>query len=185
MATAAREWVLRGVLRGQSPTPTHTDDSVRAVALTASGRFFCAGGDVKAMAGYGDHVAMRVKRLRDDAHRAVSAFARMRLPLVVAVNGITAGGGFGIAMAGDLVLAAESASFTTAYTNKISWERMFENIRTIGPSSTILSTDLGQSNNPFVDEGLAIFVQKLLDADFTESEIQQMAGHNAAQVLEG
>lgn len=75
--------------------------------------------------------------------------------------------------------------FTTAYTNKISWERMFENIRTIGPSSTILSTDLGQSNNPFVDEGLAIFVQKLLDADFTEQEIQQMAGHNAAQVLEG
>lgn len=75
--------------------------------------------------------------------------------------------------------------FTTAYTNKISWERMFENIRTIGPSSTILSTDLGQSNNPFVDEGLAIFVQKLLDADFTETEIQQMSSHNAAQVLEG
>ena len=74
--------------------------------------------------------------------------------------------------------------FTTAYTNKISWERMFENMRTIGPSSTILSTDLGQSNNPFVDEGLAIFVEKLLDADFTEAEIQQMAGRNAAQVLE-
>lgn len=74
--------------------------------------------------------------------------------------------------------------FTTAYTNKISWERMFENIRTIGPSSTILSTDLGQSNNPFVDEGLAIFVQKLLDADFTEQEIQRMSSHNPAQVLE-
>jgi hypothetical protein len=71
-----------------------------------------------------------------------------------------------------------------AYTNKVSWERKFENLRP-GPSSTILSTDLGQSNNPFVDDGVAIFVQKLLDADFTEQEIQQMASRNAAEVLEG
>ena len=75
--------------------------------------------------------------------------------------------------------------FTTAYTGKISWEGMFENIRTIGPSSTILSTDLGQSNNPHVDEGLAIFIQRLLDADFNETEIQQMASRNPAHVLEG
>jgi hypothetical protein len=75
--------------------------------------------------------------------------------------------------------------FTTAYSGKISWEGMFNNIRTLGTSSTILSTDLGQSNNPHVDEGLAIFVQKLLDADFGAADILQMAGRNAAQVLEG
>jgi hypothetical protein len=75
--------------------------------------------------------------------------------------------------------------FTTAYTNKISWEAMFNNMRTLGPGNTILSTDLGQSNNPFVDDGMALFISKLLDADFTESEIQRMAGNNAATVLEG
>lgn len=74
--------------------------------------------------------------------------------------------------------------FTTAYTGKISWERMFENIRTLGVSTTILSTDLGQANNPHVDDGLVLFVQKLLEADFSESEIQRMASHNPAQVLE-
>ncbi len=74
--------------------------------------------------------------------------------------------------------------FTTANSGKISWEAMFNNIRQIGPSTTILSTDLGQSNNPYVDEGLAIFIQKLLDADFSENDIQQMARNNPAAVLD-
>ena len=75
--------------------------------------------------------------------------------------------------------------FTTPHTGKIAWDQVFDNIRTIGSSTTILSTDLGQSNNPFVDEGLGMFVGKLLDAGFRETEIQQMARHNATQVLEG
>ena len=74
--------------------------------------------------------------------------------------------------------------FTTPHTGKIAWDQVFDNIRTIGSSTTILSTDLGQSNNPFVDEGLGMFVGKLLDAGFRETEIQQMARHNATQVLE-
>jgi hypothetical protein len=75
--------------------------------------------------------------------------------------------------------------FTTPLTGKIAWDRVFENIRTIGASTTILSTDLGQSNNPFVDEGMTMFVDKLLDAGFPETDIQQMARHNATQILEG
>jgi hypothetical protein len=75
--------------------------------------------------------------------------------------------------------------FTTAYTGKIAWEQMFHNIRTLGSGSTILSTDLGQSNNPFVDDGMALFISKLLEADFSESDVQRMAGRNAATVLEG
>ena len=75
--------------------------------------------------------------------------------------------------------------FTTWYTGKIGFDQVVENIRTIGPSTTILSTDLGQTFNPHVDEGLGIFVQKLLDADFSETEINQMAARNPTQVLEG
>ena len=91
------------------------DSSVRAVLLTASGRFFCAGGDVSEMSTYGVQTAQRVKNLADGVHRAISTLARMRAPLVVAVNGVAAGGGFGLAMSGDLVLASESASFCMAY----------------------------------------------------------------------
>jgi 2-(1,2-epoxy-1,2-dihydrophenyl)acetyl-CoA isomerase len=92
------------------------DTRVRVVVLTGKGRFFCAGGDVKAMSGFADKTTERIKRMADDAHRAISALARMKAPVIVAVNGVTAGGGLGLAMGGDLVLAAESATFTMAYT---------------------------------------------------------------------
>ena len=49
-------------------------------------------------------------------HAATSRFARMRAPLVVAVQGAAAGAGLSLAVSGDLVLAAESSTFTSAYT---------------------------------------------------------------------
>ncbi|CAO5159234.1 2-(1,2-epoxy-1,2-dihydrophenyl)acetyl-CoA isomerase [Frankia sp. AiPs1] len=91
------------------------DPSVRVVLLTGAGRFFCAGGDVKEMVSYGEHAAAEMKKLADLLHRAVTTFARMDVPLVVAVNGVAAGAGIGLAILGDLVLAAESATFTLAY----------------------------------------------------------------------
>lgn len=88
----------------------------KVVLLTGAGRFFCAGGDLKAMAASPLGPGRFVKRLADDLHRAISTFARMDAVLIIAVNGIAAGAGFSLAMIGDLVLAAESASFTMAYT---------------------------------------------------------------------
>ena len=49
-------------------------------------------------------------------HMAISRFVRMDAPLVVAVNGAAGGGGMSFVLAADLVLAAESAKFTMAYT---------------------------------------------------------------------
>jgi len=92
------------------------DASVKAVILTGEGRFFCAGGDIQAMADFGDQVSAGLKGLADDLHKAISTFARMDAPLIVAVNGTAAGAGLSMAVAGDLVLAAESAKFTMAYT---------------------------------------------------------------------
>src|SRR5262249_62015681 len=51
--------------------------------------------------------------------------------------------------------------FTTAYTNKAPWETAFANIRKSGVRNTVISTDLGQSINPPVAEGFAMFAQKL------------------------
>lgn len=93
-----------------------TDRSIRSVLLTGVGRFFCAGGDVKAMASASNDVALEIKQMADDLHRAISTFARMSAPLVIAVNGVAAGAGLSIAAIGDVVFAAETATFTAAYT---------------------------------------------------------------------
>ncbi len=90
-------------------------DATKVVSLTGAGRFFCAGGDLKAMGASADPGAY-VKGLADDLHRAMSIFARMDAVLITAVNGVAAGAGFPLGVSGDLVLAAESASFTMAYT---------------------------------------------------------------------
>ena len=90
--------------------------AVKAVVLTGAGRFFCAGGDLKAMAASALGAGAFVKGIADDLHRAISTFARMDAVLITAVNGTAAGAGFSLAIAGDLVLAADNASFTMAYT---------------------------------------------------------------------
>lgn len=92
------------------------DPDVRVVLLSAEGKIFSAGGDLKAIVAFGDDVGPGVKELADDLHRAISTFARMRAPLVVAVQGTAAGAGFSLAIAGDYVLASETAKFTMAYT---------------------------------------------------------------------
>jgi 2-(1,2-epoxy-1,2-dihydrophenyl)acetyl-CoA isomerase len=92
------------------------DPDVRAVLLTGAGRFFCAGGDLRAMSAYGALLPSGLKEMTVYLHAAVSHFVRMRAPLVIAVNGAAAGAGMSLAAAGDLVLAAESATFTMAYT---------------------------------------------------------------------
>ncbi|MDE3077257.1 MAG: cytosolic protein [Chloroflexota bacterium] len=73
--------------------------------------------------------------------------------------------------------------FTTPNSGKIPWEQVYENIRRVGTSTTILATDLGQSTAPYVDEGLAQFAGRLLDAGFSEGSIRQMAHSNAAELL--
>ena len=92
------------------------DENIRAVILTGSGNFFSAGGDLRAFADYGDAISERIHELTIYLHAAVSRFARMRVPVIVAVNGVAAGAGFSLAMAGDFVLASENAKFTMAYT---------------------------------------------------------------------
>jgi hypothetical protein len=71
---------------------------------------------------------------------------------------------------------------TTPYTNKISWERWCQNIRETGPERSVLSTDLGQTFNPPVEDGMGIMVDRLLGAGFSEQEVHVMAVVNTRRV---
>ena len=74
--------------------------------------------------------------------------------------------------------------FTTMYTGKASWEGTIDSIRKVRPARCLISTDLGQPINPPVSDGFAMFAQKLLDADFSVSEVRQMAVTNPASLVE-
>ena len=91
------------------------DRAVRCVVITGAGRAFCAGGDVKDFADTPDRIGILIKELTTYLHGAVSRLARTAKPVITGVNGIAAGGGMSLALAGDLVVAAESAKFTMAY----------------------------------------------------------------------
>jgi 2-(1,2-epoxy-1,2-dihydrophenyl)acetyl-CoA isomerase len=91
------------------------DRAVRCIVITGAGKAFCAGGDVKDFADNLDRIGIVVKELTTYVHGTVSRLARSQKPVVMAVNGIAAGGGMSFALAGDLVVATESAKFTMAY----------------------------------------------------------------------
>ena len=74
--------------------------------------------------------------------------------------------------------------FTTMHTGKSSWEGMFEATRKVGIRRSMMSTDLGQTINPGVAEGYAMFAQKMLDAGFTVEEIGHMAATIPASLVE-
>ena len=92
------------------------DPNVRCVVLTGAGKAFGAGGDLASFASAGDNVPALMKEMTTYFHGAVSRFARMNAPLIVAVNGVAAGAGFSTMLMGDIAVAAESARFTLAYT---------------------------------------------------------------------
>lgn len=89
--------------------------ATKVVVITGSGRFFSAGGDLKSFAAAKTRGPF-IKGVADDLHRAISTLARIDAVVITSVNGVAAGAGFSLAVTGDLVLAAESASFTMAYT---------------------------------------------------------------------
>jgi 2-(1,2-epoxy-1,2-dihydrophenyl)acetyl-CoA isomerase len=91
------------------------DPGVRCIVVTGAGKAFCAGGDVKDFAEAGDRVGVVIKELTTYLHGAISRLARTAKPVIMGINGIAAGGGMSLALSGDLVVAAESAKFTMAY----------------------------------------------------------------------
>jgi 2-(1,2-epoxy-1,2-dihydrophenyl)acetyl-CoA isomerase len=89
------------------------DPDIRALVVTGAGqRFFCAGADLKGFYSEGSELKSRVSIF----HAVLSRLARAEFPVVAAVNGAAAGAGMGLACACDLVIAAQSARFTMAYT---------------------------------------------------------------------
>jgi 2-(1,2-epoxy-1,2-dihydrophenyl)acetyl-CoA isomerase len=105
------------------------DDGVRVVVLRGQPGIFCSGADLKfirdggdpADLGYlrpapgGDGFGKSFKQILEYIHSTISEIRRAPKPFIAAVDGVAAAGGFGIAMACDLVVASTRASFEWAY----------------------------------------------------------------------
>ncbi|MFE0171476.1 enoyl-CoA hydratase/isomerase family protein [Streptomyces sp. NPDC059002] len=96
------------------------DDAVRAVLLTATGRAFCVGQDLKEHIGFlaADREAgtgQTMSTVKEHYNPIVRALAGMPKPVVAGVNGVAAGAGFGFALAADYRVVADTAKFNTSF----------------------------------------------------------------------
>lgn len=92
------------------------DETVRAVLITGSGRAFCAGQDLNERDPRVTAWPPDLERMqRELFHPVVRAMRQFPKPVVVAVNGIAAGAGSSLALAGDIVIAARSAQFVQSF----------------------------------------------------------------------
>ena len=157
------------------------DNEVRAVMLTGAGRAFCSGADLK-----DGLAAARDTNGRIDTkstlvtwyHPIVTAIREMPKPVVTAVNGPAAGAGLSLALAGDLVVAKESAYFQLAFVNiglvpdggaslfvpsRIGFARAAEMALLGDPVTAAKAVDIGLINAVWPDDEFATRADDLLE----------------------
>lgn len=100
---------------GEAVIRLSDDPAVRCVLMTAEGKAFGYGGDIASFIGDLDELPRNIKRWTMTLHSAVSRLQRLDAPLVVAVQGMCAGGMVGLAAGADVVVASQDARFFAAY----------------------------------------------------------------------
>jgi len=78
--------------------------------------------------------------------------------------------------------AVMERAFTTPHTGKATWDSVFEATRAVGAARTVWATDLGQTANPPVEDGLALMADAFLAAGFGEDEVRTMAVENTRRL---
>jgi len=93
------------------------DKAIKGVMITGKGKAFCAGGDLKWISQQVADAGPTLHNLAPQFHMAIIEIRRMGKPVVAAINGLAAGGGFSLALACDFRVMAESAVLRQAYTS--------------------------------------------------------------------
>ena len=156
-----------------------SDTDLRAVVISGEGRAFMAGGDLAALVSDPLHMPAAVI---GEVHPALELLAALRAPVIAAVHGAVAGGGLGVALAADLVIAAEGTKFAMAYPRigtsadcSTSWNL----VRLLGPRKAM---EIALLSEPFdAAEALRLgLINRVVPAESLEAEASQLAARLAA-----
>jgi 2-(1,2-epoxy-1,2-dihydrophenyl)acetyl-CoA isomerase len=93
------------------------DDNVRGVVISGEGKGFCVGGDIRWISEFSLGPSVAFHKLAASFHQAILEIRRMPKPVIAAINGIAAGGGFSLALACDFRVMARPATLRQAYTS--------------------------------------------------------------------
>ena len=92
------------------------NEDIQAVAVTAQGKVFCAGGDLKEFKAAGEELPGVVEAMLEDLHDAIYMMNDTPKPFVAGIQGAAGGAGMSLVSAFDLVVSGESSKYTMAYT---------------------------------------------------------------------
>jgi len=159
------------------------DASVRVVILTGAGRGFCSGGDIKMLEELRKHHrSVAFRDFLEAGHRVVRSIRTLPKPVVAAVNGPAYGGGMNLALACDLRIASDRASFSEAFVNiglHPDWGGTFFLPRLIGTSRALEMFFLG--NTVEAEEAKRLgFVNFVVPHERLAAETSQLAVRLAA-----
>jgi 2-(1,2-epoxy-1,2-dihydrophenyl)acetyl-CoA isomerase len=171
---------IRSALAAVSADPT-----ARALVLTGAGRGFCAGADLSGGKTNSDVSVGEVvaQSMEENFNPLVRELYHLEKPTVVAVNGTAAGGGVGLALTADIVIAGRSASFKLVFVPKLGivpdCAATFHLQRLIGRARTLGMTLLGESipAERAAEWGL---IWRCVDDDELMDEAMAIAGRLAA-----
>jgi 2-(1,2-epoxy-1,2-dihydrophenyl)acetyl-CoA isomerase len=182
------------------------DGTTRVLVLTGAGRGFCAGQDLRDAGAVGDPDAV-VAVIRDGYNPVIRALVELPVPVIAAVNGIASGAGCSLALAADLAVAAESASFGFAFARiglvpdagctyflprRVGWARALGLALTGEPLAAPAAVEAGLIWRCWPDERLAAETDRLaaqlaaLPAHalaLTRRALRDSAGHDLAAQL--
>ena len=192
-----REELLHALIEAQE------DDDARVVVITGTGRWFCTGGDVRQMLAMKDDGAgfEKIRPILDEGRRVVSVLHEMPKPCVAMVNGAATGAGMTLALACDVRIASDHATFTQNFVHAglhPDWGGTYFLPRLVGPGRALElfwtgrrveaeeAEEIGLVQqvvpHPHLEEHTSRFTRRLVKAPAATLHLVKMAVQNAAQL---